>query len=160
MREVLWITFDWPLLVFLLAVAASLVVIFKVGRALGLIILALVIYNATVWIPWWGWIPEVFAISVIAGFAGVLWGLISGGGRLIAVLGGCASLGIALVLAISSAFSVPPQVAEDTPVVTDDVEKFESGLEAERNDRIMNDGEIRQDLDKLVERVSRLEGGK
>ncbi len=157
MHEFLWITFDWPLLLFALAAVASLVIMFKVGRVLGLLILALVIYCGTVWNPWWGWLPDLFFLAVIVGIVGIGWGLINGGGRSLGLAGAITAVVVALLVMNGNFLGASPPMDREVPGITGRFNEMESDLESERNYRIENDNDVREDMDELKKRMNKLE---
>lgn len=159
MYDIWWIHLDWHPFWFIIALIICAVVA-RFALATGLLLAALVLYNGTVWNPWFSWLPNLFTLAVLVALVGLVWGLISASdmSRRLAVWGAAVALLLGIVLMNSDIFNASPPLDRKEPGITGNLNRIQGNLNEEREMRIQNDNDVRRDLDKMSDRIDKLEG--
>lgn len=147
--DIAWFSIGWPLPVFIVLILLSIWVMAKIGRAAGMLLLGLTLYSGMVWDAWGDWIPNLFWLAFFAGLAGLIWGLVNGGGRTLAVWGAGISLAVAVLLVNSDIFGTSPTTDQGSTTVTDD--------SSEEKERRQKDDALQKQITWLDGRVTELE---
>ena len=164
MHDFLWFHLAWPLFWFIIVLLVSVAVMVFVGRALGILVMALVIYGLTVWDPWFDEMPTLFWLAILAGVVGIICGLVNGGGRWLAWLGAITALVLAILLANSDIFGASPPLDREQPGITGQLRENKDAIDTEREQRKddvfsvrKQNNELEQENNLLEERMSELE---
>lgn len=160
MHNFLWMTFSVHLFWVFVGVAISLGVMMLIGRATGMLLMALFLYNVTVWTAWPSWLPDVFLVAVLASAIGIVIGVFSDNGGTLATFGAATALIIAIWLMTANSFGLSAQVddlPDGNPGTQNTITQLENDLEDERAKRIENDNDMRRDFDRLSARLEKLE---
>lgn len=94
MDKLLWLDLNWNLVFFLVAVVVSIIVM-KVARVTGLLLLSLVLYLGVDW-NMWSWVPPLFWIAWIYSLIFVVVAAFTGGGVQLSKLFAWVAAGIVL----------------------------------------------------------------
>ena len=157
MHDFLWFHLAWPLFWFIIVLLVSVAVMIFVGRALGMLLMAWVIYNLTIWDPWFDEIPTLFWLAFLAGVIGIIWGLVNGGGRWLAMLGAVTALGLAILLANSDILGASPPLDREQPGITGQLRENKDAIDTEREERKDDVFSVRKQNNELEQDNNRLE---